>query len=143
MTDTKEKVLNSWIELLLAIDSERVAKNMPFNEAIILNLLNKQTDKKLTATDLCEMTGMLKSQMNRTLNAMEQKQLIEKQRDSQDRRQINISLSDHSHKIYEHLHHNVLDLVDRMVTHLSKKQLEEVISVFEMVAGLARKEVKK
>lgn len=140
MIDIKEKALNCWVELLLAINSQRMVKDMPFNEAIILNLLNKQAGTDLTATDLCEKTGMLKSQMNRTLNAMEEKGLIEKNRNDHDHRQFNISLSQQSQKIYDNLHHNVLDVVDRLVAQLSSEQLQQVIEVFEMVAGLARKE---
>ena len=76
MKDTNEKILDAWVQLIMAVNSERLVTDMPFNEAVICNLLYRNKDLKMTATDLCEITGMQKSQMNRTLTAMESKDII-------------------------------------------------------------------
>ena len=35
MTEINENILSSWIRVMLAIDSQRLIKDMPFNEAVI------------------------------------------------------------------------------------------------------------
>ncbi len=69
-----ERLLCAWLRLTTVISNERVVTAMPYNEALICNILDQEADGvPLTATDLCEKTKMLKSQMNRTLNSMEKK----------------------------------------------------------------------
>ncbi|MGN1054207.1 MAG: MarR family winged helix-turn-helix transcriptional regulator [Erysipelotrichaceae bacterium] len=139
MTEINENILSSWIRLMLAIDSERLIKDMPFNEAVICNLLYHD-DKKMTATDLCEITGMKKSQMNRTLTAMEDKGMIKRERSLDDKRQIYISIDENNKDIYMKMHENTLKIVEKIASKLDKKELEEVIRVFNLVAEAAREE---
>ena len=53
MKDTNEKILDAWVQLIMAVNSERLVTDMPFNEAVICNLLYRNKDLKMTATDLC------------------------------------------------------------------------------------------
>ena len=112
---------------------------MPFNEAVICNILY-HGEKKMTATDLCEITGMKKSQMNRTLTAMEDKGMIKRERSLNDKRQIYISIDENNKDIYMKMHENTLKIVEKIASKLDKKELEEVIRVFNLVAEAAREE---
>lgn len=139
MTEINENILSSWIRLMLAIDAERLIKDMPFNEAVICNILYHD-DNKMTATALCEITGMKKSQMNRTLTAMEDKGMIKRERSLDDKRQIYISLNENNKDVYMKMHENTLRTVEKIASKLDRKELEEVIRVFNLVADAARKE---
>ncbi|MDY3091354.1 MAG: helix-turn-helix domain-containing protein [Erysipelotrichaceae bacterium] len=139
MTEINENILSSWIRVMLAIDSQRLIKDMPFNEAVICNILY-HGEKKMTATDLCEITGMKKSQMNRTLTAMEDKGMIKRERSLNDKRQIYISIDENNKDIYMKMHENTLKIVEKIASKLDKKELEEVIRVFNLVAEAAREE---
>ena len=139
MTEINENILSSWIRVMLAIDSQRLIKDMPFNEAVICNILY-HGEKKMTATDLCEITGMKKSQMNRTLTAMEDKGMIKRKRSLNDKRQIYISIDENNKDIYMKMHENTLKIVEKIASKLDKKELEEVIRVFNLVAEAAREE---
>ena len=79
-----EELLEAWLRLSTILCNDRIVSEMPYNEALICNILYRQEmqkeDKKLTATDLCKQTKMLKSQMNRTLQCMEEKKIITRQR---------------------------------------------------------------
>ena len=141
MTEINENILSSWIRVMLAIDSQRLIKDMPFNEAVICNILY-HGEKKMTATDLCEITGMKKSQMNRTLTAMEDKGMIKRERSLNDKRQIYISIDENNKDIYMKMHENTLKIVEKIASKLDKKELEEVIREFDLVAEVARKETK-
>ena len=99
-----EELLGAWLKLSVAINNEKVVSDMPYNEALICNILyrNQIHDplKKLTATDLCNATKMQKSQMNRTLNNMEEKSLIVRERSELDKRQVFVSLNMEQNEIY-------------------------------------------
>lgn len=68
-----EKILSSWLKMILAVDSERVASKLSYNESVICNVLYTNKDEEMTATELCSITNMQKSLMNRTLNSLELK----------------------------------------------------------------------
>lgn len=98
----EERLLEAWIRLSSCIWNRRLVSGMSYNEALILNLLNKQKDldKYYTATELCELTNLLKSQMNRILCQMEDKGLIRRMRSNEDKRNVYIMLTDKGYQAY-------------------------------------------
>lgn len=133
-----EKVLEVWLQLIMTINSEKLVTDMPFNEAMICNILFKNPEDKCTATMLCEKLQMQKSQMNRTLNSMEEKGMIERVRSDSDKRVVYIKLTDKCHKEYDKLHHNVLAIVDKIINKLDDNQIQEVIKSFTLVIDAAK-----
>ena len=77
---------------------------MTFNEAVVCNHLLHQRqadpDHPLTATDLCEKTSLLKSQMNQVLSALEKQGYVVRSRSSSDRRQVELTLTDTGEAAY-------------------------------------------
>lgn len=84
-----EELLEAWLRLSTILCNDRIVSEMPYNEALICNILyrRQRQDKKgtTTATDLCRQTKMLKSQMNRTLQSMEDKKIITRRRSDTDK----------------------------------------------------------
>ena len=71
-----EELLFVWLQLGNVIDNQRLVAELPFNEALVCGLLSR-SDVPLTASDLCNLTRILKSQMNAILCSLEQKGLIQ------------------------------------------------------------------
>lgn len=138
MNKINDNILSSWIRLILAVDSERLIKDMPFNEAVICNILYHD-DKEITATKLCEITGMKKSQMNRTLTIMEDKGMIRRERSLDDKRQIYISMNENKKDVYIKMHQNTLKIVESIASNFNNEELDEIINIFNRVANVARK----
>lgn len=138
MNKINDNILSSWIRLILAVDSERLIKDMPFNEAVICNILYHD-DKEITATKLCEITGMKKSQMNRTLTIMEDKGMIRRERSLDDKRQIYISMNENKKDVYIKMHKNTLKIVESIASNFNNEELDEIINIFNRVANVARK----
>ncbi len=138
MNKINDNILSSWIRLILAVDSERLIKDMPFNEAVICNILYHD-DKEITATKLCEITGMKKSQMNRTLTIMEDKGMIKRERSLDDKRQIYISMNENKKDVYIKMHKNTLKIVESIASNFNNEELDEIINIFNRVANVARK----
>lgn len=134
-----EKILSAWLKMILAVDSERVVSELSYNESIICNVLYSNSDKEMTATELCTITKMLKSLMNRTLNSLELKQLIKKERSEKDKREIVIQLVDNPNSLFMKQHTSTLAYVDKIIEHLGEKS-EEIINIFETIAKIAQEE---
>ena len=135
-----EELLNAWLRLSGAINLDQFVSDTTYNEAVICNLLYRNYKlgaETLTATDLCAKTGMLKSQMNRTLNEMEQKHLILRKRSSQDRRQVFIALDMSRIEIYEKQHARILTLIDRMLERVGREKGEDILKLFHEIADTA------
>ena len=118
MVDSKkEAILKAWLDMIIAIDSQRVTSMLPFNEAVVCNYLKNHQDEEITATDLCKMMKMQKSLMNRTLNSLEEKEIIKRARSNNDKRKIIVILCDENN-IYHAQHQLVLDYVEAIVNNL-------------------------
>lgn len=135
-----EKLLESWLRLSTILCNDRIVSEMPYNEALICNILYRhhmrEKETKLTATDLCRQTKMLKSQMNRTLQKMEEKNIITRERSSTDRRQIFISLNPKADSFYSQ-HRKSLQLIDALATKAGPEKSQEAIDLFNYIADMA------
>lgn len=126
-----EKLLDMWLNLSATICNDRIVSVMRFNEAFVCNLLYKQYTQSptsyLTATHLCEKTKMLKSQMNKTLNALEEKGVITRFKSDKDKRMIYISLREDNLNLYRSEHQKVLDLIDALIAKTGEDQVIQAI----------------
>lgn len=105
-------MLAAWLRVTTSVSQVHQLRDLRYNEALICNILMKNEiehpGRRLTATDLCRESHILKSQMNRTLQCMEEKGIIERQRSTEDRRRVYTRLRPDS-VIYERQHDQVLD----------------------------------
>lgn len=136
-----EQLLQSWLQLTNAINNERLVSDLPFNELVIYRYLLLNEPNLLTATDLCNMTKMQKSQMNRTLISMENKQLIQRIKDSNDRRKVFIQLNQANHNVYQNEHAKILNIIDRLIECIGVDKANQVLQIFNLVAEVANKEI--
>lgn len=120
MTDTSyqlhEEVLQAWLHLSTILSNRRIVNILSANEAIVCHLLLRQPENQpLTATDLCAQTKLLKSQMNRILQSLENKQMICRIPDEVDKRKAVICLQkDHLTPYWED-HETVIQLIDQII----------------------------
>lgn len=137
-----EDLLWAWLRLSTVISNEKLVSDMPYNEALICNILYRNQlehpEKRLTATDLCGETRMLKSQMNRTLNSLEQKRMITKERSEQDRRRIWISLDMEKSALYRQQHSKIMGLIDALLERVGTERTDEIIRLFHLIADTAK-----
>lgn len=142
MQNINEKVLSAWLKLSTTICNERIVSEMPYNESLICSILHhnalEHPDKKITATELCERTNIQKSQMNRTLNSMEQKGLIFRKRSEKDKRQVFVTMNMENAEVYECQHKKILNFVDAVLEKVGKDKAEEIIQLFTLISSKAK-----
>ena len=141
MKPRNEALLGAWLRLSTSINNSRLTSDMPYNESLICNILYRNSidtpERQLTATDLCNMTKMLKSQMNRTLNQLEEKNMITKERSFEDKRKIYICLNPVQVQSYLAQHTKILYLLDRVIEKLGDTDTETTIRIFHTISDIA------
>ena len=138
-----EQLLSAWLTLSSTLWNERVVTGMTFNEAFVCNLLTHQAkeapDRPLTATDLCERTRLLKSQMNKVLSEMEKKCYIQRLRSTKDRRQIFLRLTEEGQRAYDAEHAAITLILNRLIADIGEeKALRTAEAVTEIAQSLKK-----
>lgn len=137
-----EQLLSAWLRLTTTISNERIVSKMSFNESLVCHILYRHEQQNpqhlLTATDLCEKTKMVKSLMNRTLNSMEAKGMIQRIRSLQDKRHVFIQLNMQAMDLYLIQHAQVLELIDKIVAKFGKEKAREIYEIFETISDIAQ-----
>jgi len=141
-----EVLLGAWLKLSIAINNSRLVSEMSYNESLICNILYRNTidnpEIKITATDLCTQTKILKSQMNRILNQLEDKNLITKERSPEDKRKIFIHLTSEQSNAYLKQHEQILKLLDNVIDRLGEEQTKEIIRALNGISDVATEIIK-
>jgi DNA-binding MarR family transcriptional regulator len=146
MQNINEKVLNAWLKLSTSICNERIVSELPYNESLICGILHENAtehpEERMTATDLCEKTNIQKSQMNRILNALEEKGLIFRKRSEKDKRQVFVSFNMENAEVYERQHKNILRVVDDIIEKVGKEKADEIVQLFTLISNKAKEVIK-
>lgn len=142
MKKINEEILEAWLKLTSTINNERIVSQLPLNETLICRILYQNQEKEITATDLCMMTKMQKSQMNRTLTSMESKNIIKRERSIQDKRRIFVTLNDDEIENYEKEHQRILKIVDQVVSRIGYDNAEKALDLFHLITHIAEEEIK-
>jgi DNA-binding MarR family transcriptional regulator len=134
-----EALLKAWLRLSTSVINSRIVSVMSYNEALVCNILYPITKagRTMTATALCQATKMLKSQMNRTLNLLENKGLILRERSTTDKRQVLIRFNMAQATQYEAQHKEILSIIDHITNKLSKEEAHYAINLLTKLASLA------
>ncbi len=141
MSNLNEQILDAWIQLTTVIDNNRIVSEMPLNEALICRILSERGEKNITATYLCELTKMQKSQMNRTLTSMEEKGWIERKRSEEDKRQIFVTLNEEQSAFYREQHEHVLKVVEKLIACIGEEKATQALELFTLISKIAEEEL--
>lgn len=138
-----ESLLASWVNLSTSVNNERVVSEMPYNESLVCHILYRNSQKgdntRITATELCEQTHILKSQMNRILNHLEEKNFIKRIRSNKDKRQVYISFNPEQADSFRKQHEKLLRLLDAIVGEIGVETAKEAAELFNKISNAANK----
>lgn len=110
-----ESLVYAWQALSSSLWSNRLMGDMTFNEINVCSFLKKHPHADITATDLCEATGLKKSQMNRLLSDMEAQGYLLRERSDTDRRLVFLRLLPQGEAAYMHEREAIMCKVDHVV----------------------------
>lgn len=79
-------LIQAWVQLSGMLKNSRFTKELPYNEAVVMLQLYQAGDNPISMKEITAQTHMLKSQVNRTINSLEEKGLLERCEGEGDRR---------------------------------------------------------
>lgn len=137
-----ETLVRAWLDLSSVVWNKRLVTGMTFNEALVCSLLSQQELERpgafLTATELCGITRLLRSQMNQLINTLEKKGYILRERSEIDRRQIYIHLTEQGRTAYHQEHTGILALVDKLMERLGESKTLETAQLITDISQCLR-----
>lgn len=128
-----EKLASAWLALSSNVWRNRLMKEMTFNEFCICRLLHQNGEGRVNATWLCRQTGILRSQMNRELGAMEEKNYLRRLRSEKDRRQVDILLLPAGEAVYLRQREAIMRQVDEIAARLGAENATAVAEQVQLV----------
>lgn len=141
----EEELLSAWMSMSLNIRGNRLLSGLSFNEIVVCSFLYRNMqmqDELLTATDLCNQTKLLKSQLNKVLNEMEKKGLIVRIRSAEDKRKIYLKLREEKLSVYLEEHERVMEIVHGVCASLGEEKVRTFTELIWETLGILGEPVK-
>lgn len=129
----EEQLLEEWLNLSRLIKNHRIVEDIPYNEAMVLSVLHSIYPNYLDVKVIVEKTKLLKSQVNRTMNALILKGQIQKRVKTNDKRCQEACLSKEGFLVISKTHQNSLAVSKKVISIIGEKNAEKMIEIFQMV----------
>lgn len=128
----EERLLKDWLKISYIIRNNRIINELPYSEIVIISIL-KYHQSEMSFKDLMTTSKILKSQLNRSLNSLEKKQLITKNISQADKRSKIINLTKKGEETYDSFHPVAVESSKKMIEILGEEKTKELIDIFEIV----------
>lgn len=92
-----------------------------------------------TITELSERLLISKQQMSPIIEKLFNSGYVDRVQDAKDRRSVKISISDLGYKILESHHHHMVALLEKKITHLKDKEVQELSEKLKTFLNLFNK----
>lgn len=138
-----EALLDAWVNISISVVNERVVSLMTYKETLVCRELYQAgsvqgTDAPgLTATELCQATRMVKSQMNHILTSLEGLGAVTRERSRHDRRRVEVFLDASPEGLYLRQHRLLVDLVARIADQLGHERAWQTVAALTGLADAA------
>ena len=134
--ELSESILKEWLTVSSVIQNDRIVKDMPFNEALVCNHLMYSNDPgHLTLTQLCHLTGIRKSLMNRILKSLIAKGLIVYADWDGDRRSKPVKLNPDRLDDFLDVHYHSVDVVKHLVEYWGMEKSAAIEQSLKDISG--------
>lgn len=130
----EEKMLKAWIYMSVNIKENRILTDISFNEMMIMNALD---NRDLSFKELQERTNMLKSQLNRSINEMKDKGLIETYIPEDDKRSLIIKKTDYN-MTYQMEHQKMIGLMKRIQNEIGEEDSKKLVELINRVTDIIK-----
>jgi len=102
-----------------------------FPQLSVISILAKSGEQRVS--DISEKMGLSDSTVSGILDRLEQKEILERKRDKDDRRVVKIYLSKGSQKIYQEFHRKRGEYFTHLLKELSDQEIKDIIKGLEIL----------
>ena len=129
------QLLRSWVQLSGILKNSRFTKELPYNEAIVMLMLYEkyQQDGKgiLSVKEITTSTRMLKSLVNRTINALENKGLLIRCQSQGDKRIGYVQCVEEQLGVFLQVHASSMEIARQISTIIGPEDTEAFIRIVQ------------
>ncbi len=132
-----EQLLAAWVKLTGVIKNSRVTKGLAYNEAIVMLLLYNRFledgDGLVSIKEITRETKMLKSLVNRTVNTLEAKGLLERLKTSGDKRMVFVRCIKEKLDVFLAVHNTSLDLARNLIDVIGEEDAQAFVRISKKI----------
>lgn len=136
--EVSEELIKIWNQISYALKPSRMFSKLSYNEQTICSILI-HSEKKCTATDLIQKTGLLKSQMNKIISQLEEKNVVQRNRNLEDKRKITIFITDYGKELYQKEHQSVLEIGKLVTNSLGEEKTRQLVNLMNETLHIIEK----
>jgi len=137
--ELQEQLLRAWIGINGMLKDSRMTENLTYNEAIVMKLVYDQYQEdgvgRIGIQYLLKQTNMLKSLVNRTVNALCSKGYLMKERGSEDGRNVFVRPNVERLPDFLSIHQHSLEMVRRIIDVIGEEDARSFVRIFEKLAA--------
>ncbi|MBQ8600140.1 MAG: MarR family transcriptional regulator [Clostridia bacterium] len=134
----EEQLLRAWVKLSAMVKNNRITKGLPYNEAIVMMLL-AYGEGPISLQEIIRETGMLKSQVNRTVNSLEEKGLLIRCPGEADKRTQAVRCVEGKMEIFHQVHQSSMGVAKEIMEIIGKEDTDAFIRIVQKLADAGYK----
>lgn len=113
---------------------QHVHTDITTDQFIILQFIYQR--EKVTATEIAQHFGLAKSAITAYVNRLMQKNLLQRERNEEDRRIIYLSLTEHGTKVVTVTEKEIHQFIEEKLAHFDRKEVEKFLHALERLSDL-------
>lgn len=134
MEDKFLALIQAWVQLSGMLKNSRFTKELPYNEAIVMLQLYEAGNRSVSMKEITAQTHMLKSQVNRTINSLEEKGLLERCEGEGDRRVGYVRAVKEGMEIFLQVHASSMEIAKDISTIIGPEDTDHFIRIADKLA---------
>lgn len=134
MEEKSLSLIQAWVQLSGMLKNSRFTKELPYNEAIVMLQLYQAGDSPISMKEITAQTHMLKSQVNRTINSLEAKGLLERCEGEGDRRVGYVRSVKDKMDLFLLVHASSMEIAKKISTIIGPKDTDHFIRIVNKLA---------
>lgn len=131
----EEALITAWVGLTGVLKNNRMTQGLNYNEAIVMNIAyhHYQQGKDTSFKTIVQTTKMLKSLVNRTIDSLVRKNLLERS-DGEDKRTTFVRPVTENLKIFLKVHEQSLALAHAAVEIIGEEDAKAFVRIAQKIA---------
>ena len=134
MEKTYLALIRAWVSLSSMLKNSRFTKELSYNEAIVMLLLYEAGEEPVSLKEITTSNHMLKSQVNRTVNALEAKGLLERCDGEGDRRVAYVRLRKEKIELFLQVHASTMAIARQISDIIGPEDTANFIRIADKLA---------
>ena len=129
------QLLRAWVQLSGILKNSRFTKELPYNEAIVMLMLYEKYQQDgvgiLSVKEITSSTRMLKSLVNRTINALETKGLLLRCKSEGDKRIAYVRCVEDQLGLFLQVHASSMEIAQQISTIIGPEDTQAFIRIVQ------------